>query len=228
MEPKSTAFYTAVAIGIFAVLGATIFPTLGQAVQATTTTQTTDENSDNQGADDSGKQGADDSGSDQGQTTQRAADDKQSQQDENTGSNENSNDGANDSPALASSDAMVSCGEVITTDVTLQEDLSCPDDGVVISTDGITFNMNGHTITSNDGNDNSVDLTMDVAGNSGILVSGADDVTILGLGQISGFDTGIRFTGSSDAQVSDVTLRDNGIGALVSGSDSIYISKNSI
>jgi parallel beta-helix repeat protein len=226
MEPKSTAFYTAVAIGILAVLGATIFPTLGQAVQATTT-QTADEDGANQSAAEGGDDG-NDGGATQGQTTERAADDKQSQQDEDNGSNENNDDGANDSPALASSDAMVSCGEVITTDVTLQEDLSCPDDGVVISTDGITFNMNGHTITSNDGNDNSVDLTMDVAGNSGILVSGADDVTILGLGQISGFDTGIRFTGSSDAQVSDVTLRDNGIGALVSGSDSIYISKNSI
>src|SRR5918911_4333454 len=37
MEPKSIAFYTAVAIGMLAVLGATIFPALVQAVQAATT-----------------------------------------------------------------------------------------------------------------------------------------------------------------------------------------------
>jgi parallel beta-helix repeat protein len=237
MEPKSTAFYTAVAIAIFAVLGATIFPTLGQAVQATTTTtRTTDENSDNQGAADenSDNQGAadngnDNGGSDQGQTTQRSADDPQSQRDENTGSNENNNnDGANDRPALASSDAMVSCGEEISTDVTLQQDLNCPDNGVTITGDNVEFNMNGHTITSNNGNDNSLDLTGDVSGNSGISVTGAQHVTILGLGQISGFDTGIEFVSSSDVQVSDVTLRDNGIGALVSGSPAVYISKNPI
>src|SRR5918912_1463794 len=44
MEPKSIAFYTAVAIGMLAVLGATIFPTLVQAVQAATTPMTTDDN----------------------------------------------------------------------------------------------------------------------------------------------------------------------------------------
>src|ERR687886_293223 len=44
MEPKSIAFYTAVAIGMLAVLGATIFPALVQAVQAATTPLTTDDN----------------------------------------------------------------------------------------------------------------------------------------------------------------------------------------
>jgi parallel beta-helix repeat protein len=235
MEPKSKAFYTAVAISILAVLGATIFPTLVQAVQATTATQTADEDGADQGAAEGGGDETDDGAAEQGETAQRAADDAQraaddaqSQQSEDTGSDETTDEsGANDGPALASSDAMVSCGELITTDVTLQEDLSCPDDGLKISESGVTLNMNGHTITSSDGDDNSVDLTMDVDGNSGILVT-ASDVTILGLGQISGFETGIKFIGSSGGQVSDVTLRDNGIGALVSGSDSVYISKNSI
>jgi parallel beta-helix repeat protein len=222
MEPKSTAFYTAIAIAIFAVLGATIFPTLGQAVQATTT-QTSEEDSADQGAAGGAEDTSEEDSADQG-----AAGGAEDTSEEDS-ADQGAAGGAEDSngPALASSDAMVSCGELITRDVTLQEDLSCPDDGVKISENGITFNMNGHTITSNDGDDNSVDLTMDVDGDSGILVT-ASDVTILGLGQISGFETGIKFIGSTDAQVSDVTLRDNGIGALVSGSDSIYISKNSI
>src|ERR671930_383197 len=38
MEPKSIAFYTAVALSMLAVLSATIFPTLVQSVQAATTT----------------------------------------------------------------------------------------------------------------------------------------------------------------------------------------------
>jgi parallel beta-helix repeat protein len=222
MEPKSTAFYTAVAIAIFAVLGATIFPTLGQAVQATTATQTSEEDSADQGAEDTP---AEDTPAEDTPAEDTPAEDTPAEDSADQGAA----GGAEDSngPALASSDAMVSCGELITRDVTLQEDLSCPDDGVKIGKNGVTFNMNGHTITSNDGDDNSVDLTMDVDGNSGILVT-ASDVTILGLGQISGFETGIKFIGSTGAQVSDVTLRDNGIGALVSGSASIYISKNSI
>jgi parallel beta-helix repeat protein len=220
MEPKSTAFYTAIAIAIFAVLGATIFPTLGQAVQATT--QTSEE--------DSADQGAEDTPAEDTPAEDTPAEDTPAEDSADQGAARGAED--SNGPALASSDAMVSCGEVITRDVTLQEDLSCPDDGVKIDTEGITFNLNGHSITSNDGDDNSVDLTMDVDGNSGILVT-AGDVTILGLGQISGFETGISFIGSvgpqgSSSTVSDVTLRDNGIGALVSGSDSVYISKNSI
>jgi parallel beta-helix repeat protein len=238
MEPKSTAFYTAVAISILAVLGAAVFPTLVQAVQATTQTDTQEEDSADQGAADDNSNGArsnqaaaDDNSNDGGsdQTTQSETNDQRPQRDETTGSSESgSNNGANNGPVLASSDGMISCGEVITTDVTLQQDLSCPDDGVIIGEDGIVFNMNGHSITSSDGDDNSVDLTMDVGGNSGIKVADVDGVTILGLGQVTGFDTGIRFTGSHDAKVTDVTLRDNGIGALVDGSGAVYISKNSI
>jgi parallel beta-helix repeat protein len=238
MEPKSTAFYTAVAISIIAVLGAAVFPTLVQAVQATTQTDTQEEDSADQGAADDNSNGArsnqgaaDDNSNDGGsdQTTQSETNDQRPQRDETTGSSESgSNNGADSGPVLASSDGMISCGEVITTDVTLQQDLSCPDDGVIIGKDGIVFNMNGHSITSSDGDDNSVDLTMDVGGNSGIKVADVDGVTILGLGQVTGFDTGIRFTGSHDAQVTDVTLRDNGIGALVDGSGAVYISKNSI
>src|SRR5919109_5196905 len=237
MEPKSKAFYTAVAISILAVLGATIFPTLVQAVQATTATQTADEDSADQGAAEGGGDEADDGAAEQGQTAQRAADDAQrtaddaqSQQSEDTGSDETTDEGgeANDGPALASSDGMISCGEVVESDVTLQQDLSCPDDGVLIRGEDITFNMNGHSITSSDGDDNSVDLTMDIDGNSGITVSDATGVTILGLGQISDFDNGIKITGSSDVQMSDVTLRDNGIGVLADSSKGVYISKNSI
>jgi parallel beta-helix repeat protein len=231
MEPKSTAFYTAVAVSILAVLGATVFPTLVQAVQAQTADNSNDEGAD-RAADNSNDEGADraaDNSNDEG-ADQPTRSDTNDQRDATTGSSESgsSNNGADSGPVLASSDGMISCGEVITTDVTLQQDLNCPDDGVIIGEDGVVFNMNGHSITSSDGDDNSVDLTMDVGGNSGIKVSDVDGVTILGLGEITGFDTGIRFTGSHNAQVTDMTLRDNGIGALVDGSGEIYISKNSI
>jgi parallel beta-helix repeat protein len=207
MEPKSIAFYTAVAVGILAVLSATIVPTQVQTVQATTTQPAPDYNEE----DGQEEAGAEEAGAEEAGAEEAGAEEA----------------GAGEGSTLEASDGMVSCGEVITEDATLEEDLSCPGDGVIIRGSGIEFNMNGHTISSTDEAD-SVDLTMDYDGNSGILVSDADDVTITGLGRISGFARGVAFTGSSGAQITDVSLTENGVGALVSGSTGIVISSNTI
>src|SRR5919107_5165477 len=42
----------------------------------------------------------------------------------------------------------VECGDTITTDTTLDRDLSdCPSNGIVIGADDITLDLNGHTIS---------------------------------------------------------------------------------
>ena len=51
--------------------------------------------------------------------------------------------------ALAS---HVGCGDMITTDTTLDSDLvDCPNNGIVIGADDVTLDLNGHTIDG-DGN----------------------------------------------------------------------------
>jgi hypothetical protein len=46
----------------------------------------------------------------------------------------------------------VSCGQVITTDTTLDSDLlNCQADGVLIGAGNITLNLNGHTIDGDNG-----------------------------------------------------------------------------
>jgi hypothetical protein len=51
------------------------------------------------------------------------------------------------SSADAKTAVPVSCGETITTDTKLANDLSdCPQDGIVIGADDITLDLNGHTI----------------------------------------------------------------------------------
>jgi parallel beta-helix repeat protein len=232
MEPKSIAFYTAVAIGILAVLSATIFPTLVQRVLATTTPQPApDDNEEEPAGEEEGgaaeaAEGAAEQAAEGGEAAAEGAEAAEAAEEVTDETTED--DGATGEGAtLEASDGMVSCGEVITEDTTLQQDLTCPDDGVIIRGSGIEFNMNGHTISSTD-EDDSVDLSMDLDGNSGILVSNADDVTITGLGKVSGFSTGVRFTGSSGAVIEDVALTDNGVGALVSGSTEIEINKNSV
>jgi parallel beta-helix repeat protein len=43
--------------------------------------------------------------------------------------------------------SLVSCGDRITADTTLQQDLlNCPNHGIVIGADGITLNLNGHLV----------------------------------------------------------------------------------
>src|SRR4051794_34357235 len=62
----------------------------------------------------------------------------------------------------------VHCGQVITRDTTLRQDLSnCRGDGLKIGADGVTLNLGGHTI---DGTN--------AAGSEGIAVDGHPRVTV--------------------------------------------------
>ena len=47
-------------------------------------------------------------------------------------------------------------------------------------------------------------------------------------GTLKGFETAIKFIGSSGGEVTDVTLTDNKVGLLLSGSQGIEISRNTI
>jgi parallel beta-helix repeat protein len=52
--------------------------------------------------------------------------------------------------ALGAKQVHVSCGDTITADTTLDSDLvDCPNNGIVIGADGITLDLNGHTVAGN-------------------------------------------------------------------------------
>src|ERR671924_389229 len=119
------------------------------------------------------------------------------------------------------------CGVVVKEDVTLYADLSCDGDGLIVGNNGITIDLNGHTIKYNRDHD-AVDLSVNFGDDSGILVPKAKHVKIIGPGLITGFDRAITFTGSSAGEVSDLILRDNEVGVLASGSKYIGINANTI
>ena len=51
-----------------------------------------------------------------------------------------------------SSASHVSCGDTITADTTLDNDLvDCPNNGIVIGADDVTLDLNGHTIDGDGG-----------------------------------------------------------------------------
>ncbi len=148
----------------------------------------------------------------------------------------NSN-GGNQAPSpnnrlnLAPTEGVPTCGSVVTSDVTLHSDLNCDQTGLIVAANGVTINLNGHTITHNVGNNRNNAVPGGYAGiEFAVLPSGnrANHVTINGPGEISEFDTGVAFTGTSNDKITDVILKGNTEGVSISGSNNIEVSVNTL
>jgi parallel beta-helix repeat protein len=98
----------------------------------------------------------------------------------------------------------VHCGSTLTRSTTLTADLvGCTGTGLVIGADGITVNLNGHTISGTN-----------AAGGEGIADDGHGGVRIIG-GRITDFRlNGIGIRGSQGSLVRGVTVRRIGAGGL--------------
>lgn len=242
MEPKSIAFYTAVAVSILAVLSATTFPMMAQA-QGTDTERTDTQEPQEQSVQEEDNEEAveqtDRQGANEDETEQT---DSQEEERNSANSNDNGAAGAaSERLGLQPNGGIASCGQVVTQDVTLTSDLNCSNgDGLIVGASGITINLNGYSIssgseagsqdpTTNSGNGPSAEArTTDYDGSSGILVANADNVAISGLGEISGFSRGVTFLGSSGGALTDVQLANNDIGAVVANSEGTEISRNTL
>ena len=162
MEPKSIAFYTAVAVSILAVLSATTFPTLAQA-------QTADEDEQTQQR----TQQEDEEPSEPGDmqdSTEGAEEGVEGSADENS-------EDTSESLGLSSDNGRVTCGQVITEpnmEVSLTGDLNCGDqDEIIVNAENVHVLLNGYRITGNAVQEYSTeDPTMDYYGSTGILVNG--------------------------------------------------------
>jgi parallel beta-helix repeat protein len=103
-------------------------------------------------------------------------------------------------PTAAFADGRVHCGDVLTEDTVLKNDLTdCRGDGLIIGVDGVTVDLNGHQI---DGTN--------AAGSAGIRNQGHDDVTIKD-GDLAGLDigefkTGILLRGAEHNRVSGLRV----------------------
>ncbi|MDQ3882787.1 MAG: right-handed parallel beta-helix repeat-containing protein [Thermoproteota archaeon] len=253
MEPKSIAFYTAVAVSILAVLSAaTTFPTMALA-QETDDSETDEGSTEQQGQEDN---------PDDSETNSVTNEESRSQSDtdgEQGDSSSTDEGGASQRLGLQPDSGIASCGQVVTEDVTLTSDLNCANgDGLIVGASDITINLNGYSITSggpsagggegtptasggpsagggegtptaSGGPSGATDpLTTDYDGTSGILVANADNVAIAGLGKIDGFTRGVTFLGSSGGSLSDVQMSGNDIGAVVASSSGVEISRNTL
>jgi hypothetical protein len=91
-------------------------------------------------------------------------------------------------PVAAVEAATVTCAQVITTSITVDNDLTnCPGKGLVVGADNITIDFNGHTI---DGDETGVPRDQ---GSNGIEVGPYDGVTVRN-GRITDFNDGVRLS----------------------------------
>lgn len=129
----------------------------------------------------------------------------------------------------------LSCGDTVTTSVTLTEDLlDCPGDGLVVGADGVTIDLNGHTVSG-------------VWPSSGIRIEGFDGVTVrngvlwvfnfgvdavdadrltLSNLDVTGELYGVNLLDSDSARITDSTLTGLGAGIHTESSDELVVVRN--
>ena len=122
----------------------------------------------------------------------------------------------------AAAQAVTPCGQTITVDLKLKNDLiDCPDDGIIIQGSGVTLNLNGHKITSQGA----------AVGSDGVASpSGHTNVTIKGGGggRIVGFETGVRI-GNGNAVVKGLDIRKSAsTGVIVTTAHGSVVTNNEV
>jgi parallel beta-helix repeat protein len=119
----------------------------------------------------------------------------------------------NAAPAAAS---HVGCGDTITQDTTLDTDLTCPGDGLVIGAHGVTLDLGGHTISG-----------AGAFGSAGVRVQGSQDVTIR-RGTIRGFEVGIGASPADGLAVRRLAITNNVTGIVIDISFDVVVRNNVI
>ncbi|HSL70995.1 MAG TPA: NosD domain-containing protein [Longimicrobiales bacterium] len=108
--------------------------------------------------------------------------------------------------------ASVSCGDVIVSDLRLENDLTCAGDGLTVSGSGIKIDLNGHTIAG--------------AGTGvGVRVSTSHDVVIWG-GTVRGFLQGMFLAASTGIVIKDNEFTQNATAVLLQASSGNSIKAN--
>jgi len=130
---------------------------------------------------------------------------------------------------------ITACGQAVTTNAVLTQDLACAGSGIVVASSGVTIDLNGHVLQGNGGwvgigNGCVCDLVTiknGVVRNFGIgidLTSGADNVSVSNVVSAGNTQRGIQIQGTS-ASVKSSSASGNGWdGILVTGEKASIMS----
>jgi hypothetical protein len=115
----------------------------------------------------------------------------------------------------SSSLPITTCGQTVTTNAVLTQDLTCAGPGVIVGASGVTIDLNGHTLTGDR-----------VLNHDGIDGGFAYDVTIKN-GVVRNFDDGIFVVGAvGDVSISNVVSTGNVRGGIVVNRDVVSITNS--
>ncbi len=111
-----------------------------------------------------------------------------------------------------------SCGQIIQGNVRLSSNLICEGDGLIIGGNNTVIDMNGFSLKGPGIDSNKV----------GIMIGGQNNVTILGNGIISGFQSGIYISGSTNVYTQGTNVNNNKVAFYITGAQNSQISNNMI
>ena len=118
--------------------------------------------------------------------------------------------------ATPASAAHVVCGQLVTTNITLDSNLGpCPGDGLVVVADNVTIDLNGFRISAANGAGDNAGVTIGrlagpptTPGGSPVAPLEVSNVTVKN-GTIEGFDAGVVIAGGSGSTVKNLTIQNN-------------------
>jgi parallel beta-helix repeat protein len=100
----------------------------------------------------------------------------------------------------ASPQSVPACGDVITADTVLSDDVGpCSDGGLVVAADGVTLDLDGHTVFG----------TADAGDGVGVTLDGVSGAGVMN-GTITGFDAGIFVQGGGANELARLHVLRNG------------------
>ena len=130
--------------------------------------------------------------------------------------------------AYASKAVHVSCGQTITKDTKLANDLTdCPDNGLVIGADDITLDLNSHTIDG-DGRDNLVEDCPDFHCDTGIDSTAHHHGITIQDGEVQEFSSGVWIEGGAGHRLRHLSLSRNGDGMDVALATDTVLTQSSV
>jgi parallel beta-helix repeat protein len=128
-------------------------------------------------------------------------------------------------PSISAVPQSAQCGQRITTDFVLANDMTCTTDAFVINADNVTLDLGGHTLTGPGmGPQTWPQPQLDSVG---VRTGGHTNVTIRN-GKISQFSTGIYFVDMQKSRIEDVTSERNRFGFYFHASKENAIRRSTV
>ncbi len=128
-------------------------------------------------------------------------------------------------PTISAAPQSAQCGQRVTADFVLANDMTCTTDAFVITADNVTLDLGGHTITGPGMGPQTWPLPqLDTVG---VRTGGHTNVTIRN-GTISQFSTGIYFVDMEKSRIEDVTSERNRFGFYLHASKQNAIRRSTV